>query len=200
MLPIKTFESFANGAFFDIWSPWEEAIVLGRFSPMTDIKKNNAERIPIVRRVGGGGTVLLNSGALVIDIGIYRQPKMTIRDYFTIFNTKVLHVLNQQSIKSSFDEDSFDLTTDGKKIGGVSLALRKNLVLYGLSLIIQDSLIKRIQEVLTIPATQPKYRENRQHVDFLKPLSSFPQFNSTIFVRNLKRSLMNMVHEFKTKT
>ncbi|MCK5848523.1 MAG: hypothetical protein KAH01_04940 [Caldisericia bacterium] len=193
MLPIKSFDSFNNGVFFDVWKPQREVIVLGRFSSNSDIHKNASDKISIVRRIGGGGTVLLNENSLVIDVGIYKKPGFTVKDYFYMFNDIVLKTIKKQCINAKYDPFSFDFIYGNRKFGGVTLAIRKNLVLYGLSLILNQSLVNHIQEYLAIPSKQPTYRKKRDHDVFLIPLSNIPYFNESSCISDLKHSLQQFI-------
>jgi len=172
---IKTFSFFeGRNSFVDVWEPNKEMIVLGRFSKESDIKKAAYDdNLQIIRRVGGGGTVYLGKGVLIIDIGIKEEKHKSVPYYFNLFNSSIINALNSLKLNVFTNEDFFDLRIADKKIGGVSLAIRKDMVLYGASIIIRESVIDKITKYLNHPNKEPEYRKAREHSDFLTCLEVF---------------------------
>lgn len=191
MSEIKTFELFKEKTFqnpmIDIWIPETSKIVLGRFcSEKDEIKeKAYADGVEIVRRLGGGGTVYLNSGIVVVDIAFKTSLENKLSLYFRIFNKIIINSFRKQNIFLDSENEFFDITYKDKKIAGVSIAKRKDKILYGISIIIKKNTIIKIEEYLNNPKKQPEYRKQRAHSDFLFSIEQVSEFSFEKFINDL---------------
>lgn len=189
---IKDFSCFDNREnFIDVWQPDKEMIVLGRFSDEKIIhEKAIKDGIKIVRRVGGGGTVFLDQTSIIVDIGIKEKKLKPVNAYFDFFNHMLVEALKNQNIPATSDQDFYDIRIDDRKIGGVSLAIRKDMVLYGVSLIQKNSLIAGIETYLNHPPREPEYRNKRSHSDFLTSMDFFVELSISQLKKDLCKSLI----------
>lgn len=161
------------------WEPREHFIVLG-YSGKIDSEVNlpfcEAQRIPVFRRVSGGGTVLQGPGclnyALVLSISKH-QPlgSLTESHRFVLGRHKeILEPLLRQEIQILGQSD---LVLDNFKFSGNAQRRRRRFLLYhGTFLISLD--LKLMEKALPIPHRQPSYRKYRPHQKFLThtPVSS----------------------------
>jgi len=188
---IKDFSYFEQREkFIDVWQPEEEMIVLGRFSDEAIINENAIkDGVKIFRRVGGGGTVFLDETSVIVDIGIKEKQLKPVNTYFDFFNNLIVEALKKQNIPAVSGHDFYDIKIDDRKIGGVSLAIRKDMVLYGVSLIQKNILISKIADYLNHPSKEPKYRKKRNHSEFLSSLDNYTDFS----INKLKQDLYESV-------
>jgi lipoate-protein ligase A len=135
----------------------------------TNLDKCINQNIPILRRKGGGGTVVLGPGCLILTFAFYAK------DVFS--NGKYFNKINQLWIDSIASQLSVTLTQNGisdicykeKKIAGTSIFRKKHLLVYQGSLLVNPNL-NSISELLSHPSKEPDYRNGRSHQDFLTTL------------------------------
>jgi len=181
-----------NKYLIDVWNPKETEIIMGRFCvEENDIKRNAyKDGISIKRRPGGGGTVLLDNGVLVVDIGILNYERKKTKYFFEKFNNIIINVFKKHvGIQLEYDKEFYDLKYDNKKIAGVSLAVSNNIVLYGTSILLRKDTIKKIDRYIKEPLKRPKYRGNRNHKDFLISLEEIKKFDSESLLKILKKEI-----------
>lgn len=122
--------------------------------------------IPVEKRRGGGGTVMLSPGVIVTLIVGKRNGKTPVQIFKHIHNSMIL-LLDELGIDSVEQKGISDLAIDNRKILGSSLYLGSNpqLYYYQSSLMIQpdNSLMQRY---LKHPPKEPDYRKNRSHDNF----------------------------------
>jgi len=181
-----------KGFFYDIWEPSSPQIVLGRFSKEKEAIKDNVyiDNLPILRRLGGGGAVFLDKGTLIFEVGLKVIERKSVDYYFDFFNKIILSSLKNQNIIANSNNEFYDITIDNKKIAGVSICIRKNLILYGSSIIINNLLIEKIDLYLKEPNKKPIYRKDRKHKEFLIALEDFKNFNLNLLKNSLKNILL----------
>lgn len=192
-------ESVSKGArwAFRIWVPQETFIVLGRFSREEEEVKEKIS-FPIRRRLGGGCSVVLYPGTIVVSVALRRPSKKELfpREWISFFNEAIMSALKEAGISDVEEKGWGDITYKDKKIGGVSLYSSKEFILYQLSLIYYlDS--KLISESLKHPPREPDYRKGRNHIEFLTSIwEIIPQvsLSKIIFLieENLKKALTCM--------
>jgi len=181
---------------YDIWRPSNEVIVLGRNSNESDDVKQEAydNGIEIRRRIGGGGTVYLNSGTLVLDIAYITENRKDFRYYYKTSNNFIISALNKMGIPAETENSFYDMVIEKKKFGGVSLFISKNKILYSASIIIKETTIDLINKYLNIPDRQPDYRNNRDHIDFLTSLGQYMDFD----IKKLKSIITDQLESYKS--
>ena len=167
---LESGESFSG----KVWLPSFPIIVLGRFSSVQDVKPDVlAKEIPIVRRMGGGGTVLLGNQTPVVEFGFVEKDRHPIKYYACAIAEILIHNFRKRGVPVDFDESWYDYTIYDRKVGGSTFYVMKNRIVYGAVFIHKASIIGLIEEMLDIPGKQPEYRRNRSHKEFLTALEYF---------------------------
>ncbi len=160
-----------------VFVPQSVIVVLGRSNvPEKEVNLELCakENIPVLKRAGGGGTVVLYPGCCVLSLGMWVKDFFQNDVYFKKINASVLETLaaelphskNQDLCQRGFS----DLCFGDKKFGGTSLFRSRNYLLYQASLICTPRL-DLIDRYLLHPSIEPSYREKRSHFDFLTALN-----------------------------
>jgi lipoate-protein ligase A len=156
------------------WEPEEHFVVLGysnRISDEADLGACDAQRIPILRRFSGGGTVLQGPGCLNYTLllkneqsapmGIDEVFRFALEGHRTCIQTLAHRPVELAGIS--------DLAIDRRKFSGNAQHRKRRFVLlHGTFLLDLD--LHMIERCLRIPKKQPEYRQNRAHHDFVTNL------------------------------
>jgi lipoate-protein ligase A len=136
-----------------------------------------ALKLPIFRRVSGGGTVLQGPGCLnytlVLPVSFAPQLETITGANRLIMerNRSAVAALAQKPVTL---QGHTDLTLDGRKFSGNAQRRKKSSVLFHGSFLLSFDL-GLISRALRIPADQPEYRKERPHSDFLLNLNVPPE-------------------------
>lgn len=156
-----------------VWKSDELCAVLGN-SQKSEVELNleqvKADKIPIYKRSGGGGTVLLNPDGFCMGFRFKRDPALSIHDYFEMGTGVLAGVLKEQHNLDTKSRGISDLCIGDLKILGCSLFMPKNSVLYLASVLDKDN-FDNIDKYLAHPSKEPDYRKGRNHLDFLTRIS-----------------------------
>lgn len=156
----------------EIYKAHRIEVVLGRSSKIEEdvmVETCADDGIPLSRRRGGGGTVILSPGILILSIGGRSTLQYHLREHMNAVNRIIVDTLEQLGVNSPVIRGISDITLGMKKILGSSLYRRKDLIIYQGSLLVNPdlSLMKRY---LKQPRKQPAYRKDRSHEDFVTSL------------------------------
>jgi lipoate-protein ligase A len=161
-----------------IWHPENYFVALGhsnRLNVEVKVPACAAARIPILRRVSGGGAVLQGPGCLNYSL-ILDGKTHDVRNIQTGFRY-VLERHRQLFGELTSEEVHIagisDLTVAGRKFSGNAQYRKSRYVLvHGTFLVKLD--LSMIDDCLHLPAKQPGYRDNRPHMDFVTNLDVDP--------------------------
>lgn len=158
------------------WVPASPMVVLGSSnSAVTEVARDNCARdlVPILKRYGGGGTVLLHQGCLIISLGLWVQQHFQNALYFRKLNDSIISALAKgwPRLGQLGQRGISDITWQDRKVGGTSLFRSRNYLLYQASLLI-DARLDLIAKYLRHPSREPDYRQGRSHSEFLVGLNS----------------------------
>jgi len=163
---------------WDAWVPPRPVIVLGNSqTPERELKVTAVLRdgIPVHKRIGGGGTVLLTPGCLCLALRFRKRKDFSIKDYFALGSSLVIETARNRLGLDLFLRGISDLacaTSGGdKKVAGSSLYLPRDFALYLVSILVAPEL-GPIEEYLLHPSQEPDYRAGRAHSDFMSSLSN----------------------------
>ena len=159
----------------ETWIPESPMVVLGS-SNNAEIEVNVAQclanGIPILKRYGGGGTVVLYDGCLIISAGLWVKDLWNNAEYFRLLNHSVVDCLASEwpSCRTLSQEGHSDIVGGIKKLAGTSMFRSRHYLLYQASLLINID-CKLIETCLQHPSKEPEYRKQRSHDSFLIGLS-----------------------------
>jgi len=128
-----------------------------------------ADHVPLYKRKGGGGTVLLGPQTLIITVHAGVPNPFAHKPYFSAINSAIIKVLRQWSPLDYRERGISDIAAGDKKILGSSIYRRKQYLLYQASLIVYPEL-GLMDRYLKHPPREPDYRESRPHSDFVTSL------------------------------
>jgi lipoate-protein ligase A len=164
------------------WEPEKRMVVLGRGNAASKEvfeEQCTLENVPILRRRGGGGTVLLAPGNLVVSLVKQVQHQFRIQEYFRQINGYIIKALHSLGVQQIYQRGHSDLCLNDRKILGSSMYRKKHLLFYTASLMISNDLAE-IDRYLKHPSKEPDYRQGRSHAEFLTTLSrEYPEITVT---------------------
>ena len=159
----------------DCWVPDRAYVVLGAANdPKVEVHEERCreDSVTMLRRYGGGGSVVLHEGCLILSLGTWVKNPYGNSEYFRMINSSVIECL--QSYHSIFNNLSLQGISDicyfEKKIAGTSMFRSKHYLLYQASVLINPR-IEVIERYLNHPSKEPEYRQFRKHADFLIGIS-----------------------------
>lgn len=158
------------------WEPRQHFIVLGysgKVDAEVDAESCRQHRIPILRRISGGGTVLQGPGCLNVTLILRMDKKKPLQNLIGA-NYFILR-RHQAALKSLIGRDIeiqglSDLTLESLKFSGNAQRRRRRFLLYHGTFLLSFDL-ELMEKLLPIPRRQPSYRADRPHRKFLTNLN-----------------------------
>ncbi|WDE98496.1 hypothetical protein PQO03_11650 [Lentisphaera profundi] len=175
-----------------VWQPKHPVVVLGRSQKAhkevhLEATKNDA--IPVFKRMGGGGCVLLDEGCACVAIRYKREKELNI-DLYLRHSSKAIQAFLYETYGLATEiRENYDLSYQGKKFLGASLYMPRDWSVYSCVILLKNDSMKKILKYLTPPSKQPAYREDRKHEDFLSPLENHVNFKIEDFISDLETFL-----------
>ena len=162
--------SFENYPFlFRFFETKRIAVVLSS-SNKAEIEANVEEcinnNVPILRRKGGGGAVVLGEGCLILTFAFYAKNLFDNSKYFQMINELWINALVNAGCSKLNQNGISDIIFQDKKIAGTSIFRKKHLLVYQGSLLVNPK-IELISKLLAHPSREPNYRMGRAHKEFL---------------------------------
>ncbi|MBU0469651.1 MAG: lipoate--protein ligase family protein, partial [Candidatus Omnitrophica bacterium] len=171
-----------------LWESPDYFVVLGRISKEDeDVNALNVkkDRIKVIRRSSGGGTVLQGKGCLNYSLVLSKDKRKDLVDLkrsYQYILSKVINVLKRLNVDAEFYPIS-DIAIKGTKmkISGNAQKRGRSFILHH-GTILYDFDIKKIEQYLLVPKDMPEYRQKRRHDEF---------------VANIKISTLDFENEIK---
>jgi lipoate---protein ligase len=168
------------GEYLWIWEVDEPAIVMGHSADcMFEVQQEACEQagVPILRRVSGGRTVLLNKGCLNYTL-ILRLDGRSVDESYRLILGAVLDATGVTNARC----EAADLTVGNRKFAGCAQRRRRHTLLHH-GTILYDFDIAAVARFLAMPRRQPAYRMGRSHNDFLTNVDVHPDFAQRLSAR-----------------
>lgn len=154
-----------------LWEAKDYFVVLGRACKVKDdcfIDKCSDDKIKIIRRTSGGGSILQGPGCLnysaVLSYDTNKMYKGINSSYEEILG-RIVNLFMADGVNIEFLPLS-DLAFNGKKVSGNSQTRKHSFFLHHGTLL-YDFDIMRVGQYIKHPSKEPEYRKARNHSDFL---------------------------------
>jgi len=181
-----------------LWVPDRPLVVLGRGNTLAKEVNVHAcvgDEIPILKRLGGGGTVLLHEGCLIVSLGLWVKEFYANDRYFRLLNQSVIDCLQLELPGVNFDQRGYsDIVVGPLKCAGTSLFRSRNYLLYQASVLV-DMRIEWIEKYLSHPSLEPDYRKGRSHRDFLVDMKALGQDDAHYWRQTMAQNLPNFLRQ-----
>ena len=165
---------------FRVWIPERNFLVLG-YSQEPEREFNldavGKHDIPVYKRKGGGGAVLLSPGNVCVALRFPRKPGFGIAEYFSAANGMIRAALRDALSLDLEPRGISDLAFEERKVLGSSLQLTRNSAVYLASILVSVDRVL-LDELLRHPSREPDYRGGRVHHDFVRNLNEIPGLES----------------------
>jgi lipoate-protein ligase A len=156
--------------------PFEQtAIVAGRGSDLeqeVNLSQARMDGIPIFRRLGGGCSVFLDPGNLIVSIAFPAKGFGGIQTLFNQSSQWLIQGFQNMGITGLYQDGISDLVLENKKIGGSCFYRTKGFAYYSAAILVKPDL-DLMARYLPHPPREPEYRKGRSHKEFLSGLDAF---------------------------
>ena len=161
--------------YVNVWQPVDTLLVLGNGNDCQEYcypERCRRLAVPILRRKGGGGAVVLHDGCIVVAVGLWVRSYFGNSKYFRLLNSAIIECLaGYRPVFAGLAQRGIsDICYRDKKIAGTSLFRTRNYLLYQASLLYRRK-IDLVGHLLKQPPIAPAYRAGRTHGDFLSCLA-----------------------------
>lgn len=153
---------------YRLYEPPTLCAVLGASGkPAQDLLLENldADGVPWMKRRGGGGTVILGPGQVVLALVTAVESPFKNREYAAEINSWIVDSLALLGVNGVHPAGISDLAIGEKKIVGTSLYRTRLILFYQASLLVSND-IAVFTRYLAIPVKVPEYRKGRSHEEF----------------------------------
>ncbi|MCB2198297.1 hypothetical protein KQI63_02770 [bacterium] len=170
----------------------ETCIVLGRGSdPYTEVylDRAKADGIPLYRRPGGGCSVVLDPGNLVVAATLPVEGLGETKKWFNRCTQWMIDGLRKAGVEGVDTDGVSDLVIGDKKIAGSAVYRTKDILYYAVTILVNADL-SLIDKYLPHPPREPEYRAGRSHLDFVASLQQAVGISDVrMLVEKLKQTL-----------
>lgn len=164
-----------------VYRPPGPAVVLGRGSrPEVELHLEACleDRIPLLRRNGGGCSVFIEPGDVIVAAVLPLDGIGRVDAWFDHLTRWVIRALDAAGISKVERAGSSDLVIGDHKIAGASMHQSREVLAYGAILLV-DPNIDLIERYLKHPPREPAYRRGRPHRDFVGTLAELSPTHPT---------------------
>ena len=127
--------------------------------------------VTVYKRSGGGCSVVLDPGNLIISSGLPLPGVGGITSAFNAISNWIIKCLDDSGVPGVTRQGISDLTIGEKKIGGSCIYRTKGVLYYSTTLLVdhEQALVDRY---LKHPPREPEYRQGRDHRRFMTSLAA----------------------------
>ena len=154
---------------WNLYQPAMTMVVVGRNSRLeqeVDLERCTGLGLPIYRRYGGGCSVVLDPGNIVVSIVFPTAALVSSRLYFARATQWVIDGLQDIGVTQVRCDGISDLVVGDRKIGGSCIYQTKSFVYFSTTILVQPD-FSIIAACLRHPPREPVYRNGRSHEAFL---------------------------------
>lgn len=152
-----------------VWVPDGVAVVLGRGDDPgreVDLAACAADGVPVLRRRGGGGAVVLGPGCVVVSVAWRVGRSLAVGEHLRT-GVRLLSVRLEEAVGLPLTpRGSGDLCVGDRKAAGSSAFCGRGVFLYQASVLVEMDLAL-VERYLRHPSREPAYRGGRPHREFL---------------------------------
>lgn len=163
----------SGGEILRFWESPSVFVVLGRIGKEhddVDLAATRKDKIPVLRRTSGGGTVVQGPGCLNYSLILSKETDPAIADLrksYQWISQKIITALKMSGVDAAFRPISdIALSFNEKKFSGNAQRRGKNFILHH-GTILYGFDLDLIARYLKMPKDIPEYRRNRPHSDFV---------------------------------
>lgn len=175
-----------------VWQPDSTAIVVGRGNVAEkEVRLDvcRVDNVPVLRRSGGGGAVVLAPGCVVISFARPVDSSLRLSEHLLSSVSLTADAVWKTAGLRLTQKGIGDLCFGDKKVLGSSGNLRRSTYLYRASLLFSMDL-RFIDRYLKHPSREPDYRKGRPHGDFVTSLKNIGwEGNIVSFIDSMKTHL-----------
>lgn len=175
-----------------VWEPRTVTVVLGRGNrPEVEVNLAacRADGVPLRRRLGGGGAVVLGPGCVVVSLARRVSRPTAVREHMAFGVQCIAAALTELGGPRLTARGLGDLCIGSRKVLGSSGFRRSDVFFYQASLLVAGDLAA-VERYLKHPSSEPAYRAGRSHREFLTTLQQEGwSLASEEVVRHLARRL-----------
>jgi lipoate-protein ligase A len=178
-----------------LWESKRTFVVLGLSKIIAnDVHEHacNLDNIPILKRCSGGGTVLQGAGCfnysyiLPISLSPQLESVSHTTNYVLSLVQSALHTIAPNSQQKGIS----DLVENNIKFSGNAQRRLKHAILFHGTILYQFDLTL-VESYLKHPPIQPDYRKNRNHLSFIKNISTTYESLVQAFTRQTSEKITN---------
>ena len=194
-------EARATGrALCRVYRPQEVAVVLGRGGDAArelHLGAIDADHVPVYRRPGGGGAVVLDPGNVVVTLVLPMAGLGGIPVAFKAASDLVIAALAACGVPGVVQRGVSDLALGDRKLGGSCLRRERGLAHYTTTLLVAPDLAL-LDRYLQHPPREPEYRAGRAHREFVTSLAAagYP-YSASSLTADLYGKLHNLLIDLR---
>ncbi len=128
------------------------------------------DKVPVLKRHGGGCSVVLDPGNLIVSLVLPVREFRKHRKHFSQITRWLIDGLESVGVEGVYHDGISDLVFEDRKIGGSCLYCARDLLYYTSTLLVDPDL-DRVSRYLKHPPREPGYRRGRPHGEFMGALS-----------------------------
>lgn len=175
--------------------PFETAaLVAGRGSQISkEIHLDSAlsDGVPLYRREGGGCSVFLDPGNLIVSAVFPAPGFLNIGHHFNTCTQWLINGLKKTGLTHIYQDGISDIVLHHQKIGGTCFKRAKGLAYFSASILVSPD-INLMEKYLKPPPRQPAYRQGRSHQNFVTSVNRFFNGISTLQFSDLLKSNLKL--------